>query len=122
MGSALTEDALAMRVVGKVLATRDLLFLDSLTTGNSVALRAMSGLGIRLYRRDVFLDNEPDYAYMKGMWDEFLGKARTQGSAILIAHDRVDSIYFLRRRLPDLAAEGIMLLPLSGLASRPPGV
>ena len=115
MGSAFTENRHAMKVVADVLADEDLYFLDSMTTRHSAAWQVTASVGLDTYRRDVFLDNQSDYRYMKGMWDRFIRKAKQEGSAILIAHDRKESIDFLEKRLPDLDRENLLLVPLSSL-------
>ncbi len=115
MGSAFTENRHAMQVVADVLAEYGLYFLDSMTTNLSVAYQVAESAGLYTYRRDVFLDNQADYGYMKGMWDSFIRTAKQEGTAVLIAHDRKKSMDFLRRRLSDLDREDLLLVPLSSL-------
>src|SRR3546814_11535466 len=57
MGSRFTESAAGMRLVGEAMQRHGLLFLDSLTSGKSVARATVSGFGVPAVRRDVFLDN-----------------------------------------------------------------
>lgn len=115
MGSTFTENRHAMKVVADVLAEEDLYFLDSMTTSLSVAHQVAASAGLSTYRRDVFLDNQADYSYMKGMWKSFIRKAKQHGTAVLIAHDRKRSMDFLKKRLADLDREDLLLVPLSSL-------
>ncbi len=115
MGSTFTENRHAMKVVADVLAEEDLYFLDSMTTNLSVAHQVAASAGLSTYRRDVFLDNQADYSYMKGMWENFIRKAKQHGTAVLIAHDRKKSMDFLKKRLADLDREDLLLVPLSNL-------
>jgi polysaccharide deacetylase 2 family uncharacterized protein YibQ len=59
-GSRATADDRVMRAVSEVLAADHLFFIDSLTTGSSVAERDAHAAGIATASRDVFLDNVAD--------------------------------------------------------------
>lgn len=122
MGSAFTEDLHAMNVVAGVLKGEGLIFMDSLTSPDTKGGRAAQMADLKFYRRDVFLDNETDYDYMKGMWNTFLRRAEKHGRAVLIAHGRRESIDFLRESLPDLERLGLALVPLSRLKTETPHV
>ena len=58
MGSRFTASAREMRRVMRALQARDLLFLDSLTTGKSTGHSLAREFGIPSVVRDIFLDNE----------------------------------------------------------------
>ncbi|MBI5141613.1 MAG: divergent polysaccharide deacetylase family protein [Nitrospirae bacterium] len=120
MGSTFTENFHAMKTVTEELGRKGLYFLDSVTSASSAGRRAAATSGIKAYRRDVFLDNKPDYLYMLGMWERFIAMAREHGDAILIAHDRRDTISFLERRLGDLEKQELTLVSLSRLPSETP--
>jgi len=120
MGSALTEDERALGVVFQVLRERGLYFLDSRTSAQTVGKKLARVEGLPFFERDVFLDNESDHDYMAGMWDRFIGEARTRGYAVLIAHGRTESIDFLAARLPELGRDGFRLVRLSELYSGDP--
>ena len=115
MGSALTEDERALGVVFEVLRARGLYFLDSRTSAQTVGRKLARIHGLPFFERDVFLDNESEHDYMVGMWDRFIGEARTRGYAVLIAHGRTESIDFLAARLPELRKNGFRLVRLSEL-------
>src|SRR3546814_15449814 len=60
MGSRFTASPAGMALVMGELKARGLLFLDSLTAGNSVAGALAAETGVPFAVRDVFLDKEPD--------------------------------------------------------------
>src|SRR3546814_6117299 len=60
MGSRFTASPEGMALVMGELKARGLLFLDSLTAGNSVAGALAAETGVPFAVRAVFLDNEPD--------------------------------------------------------------
>jgi polysaccharide deacetylase 2 family uncharacterized protein YibQ len=66
-------------------------------------------------RRDVFLDADPTPAAIHAQWQRLLARARTRGSALGIGHPYAATLALLERELPDLAAEGLTLVPLSAL-------
>lgn len=54
MGSAMTSSLFGMQKVMQALERYDLYFLDSMTIGNSQAMRAASGTGVKVIKRKVF--------------------------------------------------------------------
>lgn len=96
MGSRFTEDEARMRVVLNLLKKRNMIFLDSRTTPNSVAGRLSRELGVRSAERNVFLDNTRDVGYIKGQISELVRIARRRGSAIGIGHPYPETIEALK--------------------------
>lgn len=88
MGSRFTRDDIAMKTVLSVLAERNLFFLDSLTTGKSVAAEAGREVGARVYMRDVFLDAEAGAESVKRQLALVERIAIETGFAVAIAHPR----------------------------------
>lgn len=86
MGSAFTADASAVTTAFAGLEGRELIFLDSLTSGNSQAFRIASDLGLTALRRDVFIDHIAGQERV--FLDEMARRARAEGSVIAIAHPR----------------------------------
>ena len=64
-------------------------------------------------RRDVFLDNIRDEAYINGQFDQLLQAARRKGHAIAIGHPHPETLAVLARRLDDLRRQGVQLISLS---------
>lgn len=115
MGSAFTEDALKMRVVLGVLKQRGFFFVDSVTTKASTGFSVAHELGMRSGRRDVFLDNEQNEAYIRGQLAKAVARARKWGQAIAIGHPHPATIAALSKALPQLQQQGITLVSASRL-------
>lgn len=115
MGSALTRDWWRMRWLMREARERQLFFLDSRTTGQSVAPSAAQREGVPVAVRDVFLDHDPRPDAVRRQWQLALQKARDQGFATVIGHPKPATLALLEQELPVLAAQGIELVPVSAL-------
>jgi uncharacterized protein len=115
MGSAFTEDEPQMRAVLSLLSQRGLFFVDSVTTPASVGSRLAAELGMKSARRDVFLDNEQQEAYIMGQLSTAVNRARKTGRAIAICHPHPVTIATLAKALPTLQQQGITLVYASRL-------
>jgi polysaccharide deacetylase 2 family uncharacterized protein YibQ len=60
MGSAMTSNLFGMQKVMQALERYNLYFLDSVTIGNTQAMRAAQGTGVKVIKRKVFLDDTPE--------------------------------------------------------------
>jgi uncharacterized protein len=114
-GSKATEDVVIMRAIFTELKKRDLFFLDSLVTNKSVCKRLAGDIGIGFVQRDVFLDNEEDFAYIKGQMQQLIRKAKRKGAAIGIGHDREKTVSALSVLIPEAEKEGVEFVFLSEL-------
>lgn len=120
MGSLLTSDTEHMRWLMQAMRRRgDLFFVDSRTTVSTVAERIAEEQGVPVLRRHVFLDNEPTPAAIGEQFTRLLGLARKQGSAIAIGHPHAATLDFLEQRLPQLAAQGVRIVPVRALLQQP---
>jgi polysaccharide deacetylase 2 family uncharacterized protein YibQ len=115
MGSEFTEHEDKMRVVLEMLKGRGLFFIDSVTTPRTVGQRLAREMGVKTGRRDVFLDNEQNSAYIRGQLAQAVRMAKKNGSAIVICHPHPATIATLTETLPTLAGQGITLVPVSHL-------
>jgi len=115
-GSALTENKEAMKFLMAELKARNLLFLDSLTSPNSLAYATAKEFGLKAAKRDVFLDNEANNPVaIRKQIDELVDIARKHGSAIGIGHPHPTTISELRKWLADTADQNIEIVPVSRL-------
>lgn len=122
MGSLLTRQHDAMTWLMAALAQQGrYYFVDSRTDVRTVAERVAGEHGLPATRRDVFLDNEQDEAYIAGQLAELVALAHAQGNAVGIAHPYPQTLAVLRRELPRLAAQGVGLLPVSRIIERQQG-
>ena len=115
MGSEFTEHEDKMRVVLEMLKGKGLFFIDSVTTPRSVGQSLAREIGVKTGKRDVFLDNEQNSAYIRGQLAQAIRMAKKNGSAIAICHPHPATIATLAETLPTLASQGITLVPVSHL-------
>lgn len=115
MGSFLTRERLPMTWLMQALRQEKLFFIDSLTTGGSVAGQVATELGVPTRQRDIFLDDTQDLAYINRQFNRLLVIARQQGSALAIGHVYPATLDYLRQVLPLLSQAGIQLVPVSQL-------
>jgi hypothetical protein len=118
MGSAYTWDETRMEAVQTVLAERNLFFLNSRTSNTPVPQAVAQRWGYAYLQRDVFLDHDPDAQAIERAWKQALRQARRHGQAVAIGHPYPQTWRMLQRNLPQLAEEGIELVPLSHLLGR----
>jgi polysaccharide deacetylase 2 family uncharacterized protein YibQ len=118
MGSQATADRPAMAKVMTMLRERGLLFLDSRTSGATVAQAEAEKHGIPALRRDVFLDHDPSPIAVRSALLDVEEVARRQGHAIAIGHPKDATIDALAEWLPDVRARGFALVPVSAVAAR----
>ncbi len=78
----------------------------------SVLARKMN---LGLVKRDVFLDNQENPAYIKGQIDKLKMKAKRHGRAIGICHDRKVTLETLKEIMPQLEREGYKFVFVSEL-------
>lgn len=62
MGSKMTSNLFGMQKVMQALERYNLYFLDSVTIGNTRAMRAAQGTGVKVIKRKVFLDDSQNEA------------------------------------------------------------
>ena len=118
MGSQATADRPAMAKVMTMLRERGLLFLDSRTSGATVAQAEAEKQGIPALRRDVFLDHDPSPIAVRSALLDVEEVARRQGHAVAIGHPKDATIDALAEWLPDARARGFALVPVSAVAAR----
>lgn len=119
MGSVLTADAHAMRTLMRWMNARpSLIFVDSLTTPRSVALRTARESGIDAARRDVFLDADTDARLIRRQFMRLVAVARANGTALGIGHPYPETLEVLAQVLPRPERFGVELIALSELIAR----
>ncbi len=119
MGSRFTRDAAGMTVVMGELAKRGLLFLDSRTSGHTVAAALAQRHQVPFEERNVFLDAEDRPGEAEARLKELEALARSHGHAIAIGHPKEQTLGALATWLPTLAGKGLVLSPLSSVVRAP---
>lgn len=116
MGSKFTSDKQAIAVVMDELEKRGLLFLDSLTSGKSMAWKQARDRHIPYAVRDVFLDNahnEEDILKQLALLEKHALKSHT---AVAIGHPHKETINALKKWIPQAKAKGFVFVPISMIA------
>lgn len=117
MGSSLTENPQAMRVVMRELKQRDLFFLDSRTSADSRAYQIARDMGIPTAKRHVFLDNDVQPSQIVAQLHRLAEMASEQGYAIGIGHPYPETLRALKDTLPMIRQAGIQIVPISHLVN-----
>jgi len=115
MGSFYTEQEQPMAWTMEYLSKRHLFFVDSLTTAHSKAGKYARQFGVTNLSRQVFLDNVQDETAIAKQFDTLLRIAKKRQSAIAIAHPYPETYKFLRKNLPKLKEQGIVLVGITQL-------
>lgn len=115
MGSELTAQENQMQWVMETLKQRNLYFVDSYTTAQSVAGRIAREQEIPTLTRNVFLDNVQTYEDIDREFQRLLQVARENGSAVGIGHPYEATLDYLEKAIPTLAQLNIELIPVSAM-------
>lgn len=94
-----------------------LFYIDSYTTADSIAYQIAREQQVPAARRDVFLDDEDTETAVRFQFNRLLEIARKKGFALAIGHPRAATLAVLNAELPQLAAQGIKLVPVSVIVS-----
>ena len=116
MGSRLTEDMNSSEMIMLEIKKRNLYFLDSFVTANSVCAPLARKIGIKFARRDVFLDNRDEPEYIREQVRVLKNMAQANGVAVGIGHDRKATLLVLKEALPQLEKEGYKFVFVSVIA------
>ncbi len=115
MGSKFTAYAPGMKLVMEALHQRGLLFIDSMTTANSVGIAEAHAASVPTARRNIFLDDAEDQASVAAQLAKAEEQAKSAGSVIVIGHPHDGTIAALTAWLPGLAKRGITLVPVTAV-------
>jgi len=114
MGSRLTQDKNAMNLVMKSIKHRkNLYFVDSRTTRESVAQLSAKEHNIPTARRDIFLDNDENVQAIRQQFQKLIRRAKKRGHATAIGHPYKETLQVLREELAKLPARQIQLISMS---------
>lgn len=114
-GSKFTADKPSMTILLKILKQKNLFFLDSRTTPDTIAFTLAGEMGVKTAERDVFLDNIEDVGTIKAKIDELVKTALLDGFAIGIGHPHPSTLKALKEVIPKLGARGVKIVPITDL-------
>ncbi len=112
MGSKATRDRRVMLSVLRALPP-GLFFIDSRTTGGSVAYETARSLQIPAATRDVFLDDTPTEASVERELERAIQIAMSGRTAIAIGHPHKPTLAVLERELPRMRERGVRIIRAS---------
>jgi polysaccharide deacetylase 2 family uncharacterized protein YibQ len=112
MGSRATADR---RVMTDVLGAlpKGMYFIDSKTTGNSLAGNLARSMRVKTASRNVFLDDKQDVAAIRRQLAELAQTAQSRGIAVGIGHMYPTTVRVLTEDAPKLRAEGFRFVRAS---------
>ena len=96
MGSSFTENREKMLIVLKELKKRNLFYIDSRTTSDTVGFKLARDMGLPAAKRSVFLDNDLAPKSIRIQLERLLSMARHSGFAIGIGHPHKETLEILR--------------------------
>jgi len=118
MGSRFTEYREGMEVVLSAMKEKGLFFVDSRTSGHSIAFEEARRVGVAAAARDLFLDNEQDVEKISRQIRNLALMAGKRGQALGICHPYPQTLEALRREASYLKQQGIEIVPASQLLVR----
>lgn len=113
MGSALTQESRATRWLMEAIKDRQMYFIDSRTTPDTIAFTTAQSHQLRSASRDIFLDNDKSIHAIDRSFQQLLRLARRKGTAIAIGHPHPTTLAYLAMALPKI--ENIKVVSISEL-------
>ncbi|MCX7990923.1 MAG: divergent polysaccharide deacetylase family protein [Proteobacteria bacterium] len=114
MGSKFTESEEKMRVFLAEIKKKKLFYLDSRTSPDSKGYEIAKEIGVKSFKRDIFLDHEIDEIKIAEQIDKAVEMAIKNGFAIAIGHPHKETIKVLKEKLPKIS-KTVEITPLSKL-------
>ena len=116
-GSLITESQIKVGKVIEICQQQGIFFLDSRTSANTTAPQAALELGVKIWERDVFLDNTQNRADILEQIQRGLEVANRKGYAIYIGHVWSGSnlAQILQELYPVLKSQGYIFSTVGGL-------
>lgn len=112
MGSLLTQYHGQMEWLMETLNNDKKFYIDSMTINASVAGRIAQENQVPCLRRDVFLDNRLNTAYIQNQFEHLVELAKLKGRAVAIGHPHPQTINVLMKNLSNLDRYGVKLISL----------
>ena len=115
MGSKFTADREKMGQALKVVKTRKLFFVDSMTTHRSEGYQTANRLGISTVQRNIFLDNHVNVPAILNQLEKLQTRALKAGKALAIGHpfpETAAALDIFNRRMKKT---GVKFVPVSSV-------
>ena len=118
MGSLLTRHPGHMQWLMNIIKKNEYIYVDSLTSTNSVAKKIAEENQIPFLSRDIFLDNKKDLEYITNKFIELVAIAKKEGSALAIGHPHSNTIEILSIFLKEIDKYGVKLIGIKSLIKK----
>ena len=118
MGSRMTANPPQMYQIFTVLKSKNLYFVDSLTSPESVGESSARLFKVPFEERDVFLDHVQDPDFIRGQIDLLIRIAEKYGTSVGIAHPHKVTYQVINEMLPELKKR-VKIVPASQLVHEP---
>ncbi|MGB0466809.1 MAG: divergent polysaccharide deacetylase family protein [Pontibacterium sp.] len=115
MGSRLTGMIKPMQWVMDTIKTRNLYFIDSITTVKALGWKVARDNNVRYLKRHVFLDHEASAEFIHRQFSAALDIAKKHGYVVVIGHPYAETIHYLKKALPELQSKGVRLVSASDI-------
>ncbi|MFH1092943.1 MAG: divergent polysaccharide deacetylase family protein [Candidatus Omnitrophota bacterium] len=118
MGSKATENEYVLNILFDQIKKKNLYFLDSYTSNDSLAPQIALQKEITFVRRDVFIDNVSSKDHIKEQLVKAKNIAAKKGSVIVIGHARELTLDTIKELIPEFEREGFRFVLLSDLLKK----
>jgi len=115
MGSRFTKNSQRMTWVLNFLKRKNLFYLDSRTSDDTMGYYLAKELGLKTAIRDVFLDHHADRNHIQEQFRLLRRIARKKGHVVVIGHPFRETLSLLEEEIPRLKSEGFTLVPVTQL-------
>jgi polysaccharide deacetylase 2 family uncharacterized protein YibQ len=99
MGSRITQEEMIMRPILEVLMSKNLYFLDSRTTADTIAYDLARTMGLRAGYRNIFLDSPVGVDFTKQKMTDLCRLAQKTGRAVAIGHPFPETLEALKKNI-----------------------
>lgn len=123
MGSKATADERVMTIVLEVCKERGLFFVDSRTTGKSVAAKLAAEIGVSLIENNIFLDDEYTMRHVEKQINKVKKRVRDEGVTVVIGHVGPPGKYTaeaLKKAVTEIEEQGAEFASISEVLAAPP--
>lgn len=122
MGSKIMQNERIVKVIFQCLKDKEMFFLDSKTTQNSVADKMASETGIEIYSRDIFLDHVSTEDNVEKSMEEAIKVSKKKGYSIVIGHVGAQggdiTVKGIKNKINRVKEENIELVTMSELREK----
>ena len=118
MGSKMTANSTQMYQIFSVLKSKNLYFIDSLTSPKSVGESSARLFKVRFEERDVFLDHVQDPDFVRGQIELLMRIAEKYGTSVGIGHPHEVTYQVMAQMMPEMKKR-VRIVPASQLVHAP---